>query len=400
MVTPLARRRPWIVARQAVALDQLSGGRFVLGLGLGLDSSGGELSRFGEETDDRRRAGMLDEGLEVLTRLLAGEHVDHRGEHYTVEDVTFLPTPVRAGRHPDLAGGALAEPSPGRPGVAPRRPVHDRHRRSGRPGRHRRRGPGAGPAVRHRRHRRVRRPEPAAWAAAGATWWLAGFDVFESYGRRRRGRDRRRPADWTPRAASPAAALPPAGPPRGRRAVGQSGRRRPGGPDVRPRDRGDHRRGGRRAAQPARQAQRPRRRHVRSPWSTPPRLARDPSVRAVVLSGEGRAFSAGLDFSGFMAMAGRPGHGRHGGAVRTAPAAGDRAGADLGAIGRTDGRITHLAQQAAHGWSEVPVPVDRRGAGATASVAACRSRWAPTCASSTPRPSCRCSRSGGACRPT
>ena len=35
MVTPLARRRPWIVARQAVALDHLSGGRFVLGLGLG-----------------------------------------------------------------------------------------------------------------------------------------------------------------------------------------------------------------------------------------------------------------------------------------------------------------------------------------------------------------------------
>ena len=34
------------------------------------------------------------------------------------------------------------------------------------------------------------------------------------------------------------------------------------------------------------------------------RLARDTSVRAVVLSGEGRAFSAGLDFSGFMAMAG------------------------------------------------------------------------------------------------
>jgi enoyl-CoA hydratase/carnithine racemase len=78
---------------------------------------------------------------------------------------------------------------------------------------------------------------------------------------------------------------------------------------------------------------------------TSARLARDPSVRAIVLSGEGRAFSAGLDFSGFMAMAGG---GR--GTV-------DTGGADLGAIGRTDGRITHLAQQAAHGWSEVPVPV-------------------------------------------
>ena len=93
------------------------------------------------------------------------------------------------------------------------------------------------------------------------------------------------------------------------------------------------------------------------------RLARDTSVRAVVLSGEGRAFSAGLDFSGFMAMAGgRVTVDAGGPASRadagTAERAGESpAGGDLGAIGRTDGRITHLGQQAAHGWSEVPVPV-------------------------------------------
>jgi alkanesulfonate monooxygenase SsuD/methylene tetrahydromethanopterin reductase-like flavin-dependent oxidoreductase (luciferase family) len=100
MVTPLARRRPWIVARQAVALDHLSGGRMVLGLGLGLDSSGGELSRFGEETDDRRRAAMLDEGLTILTALLSGEPVDHRGEHYHLDDVRLLPRPLRPGGLP------------------------------------------------------------------------------------------------------------------------------------------------------------------------------------------------------------------------------------------------------------------------------------------------------------
>jgi enoyl-CoA hydratase/carnithine racemase len=72
------------------------------------------------------------------------------------------------------------------------------------------------------------------------------------------------------------------------------------------------------------------------------RLAADPAVRAVVLSGEGRAFSAGLDFSIFGTMAGTS----------------DAAGLDgLDAIGATDGRITHLGQQAAHCWSEVPVPV-------------------------------------------
>jgi enoyl-CoA hydratase/carnithine racemase len=80
------------------------------------------------------------------------------------------------------------------------------------------------------------------------------------------------------------------------------------------------------------------------------RLATEPSVRAVVLSGEGRSFSAGLDFSGFQAMAD--------GGRSTAdgePTGGD--GTRLRAIGATDGRITHLAQQAAHCWSEVPVPV-------------------------------------------
>ena len=81
------------------------------------------------------------------------------------------------------------------------------------------------------------------------------------------------------------------------------------------------------------------------------RLAADASVRAVVLSGEGRAFSAGLDFSGFAAMAGR-GDGEGG------SSGGDRGrGGQLGTIGSTDGRITHLGQQVAHCWSEVPCPV-------------------------------------------
>jgi enoyl-CoA hydratase/carnithine racemase len=85
------------------------------------------------------------------------------------------------------------------------------------------------------------------------------------------------------------------------------------------------------------------------------RLAKDTSVRAVVLSGEGRAFSAGLDFSGFQAMAGAATD--DGAATADTEPAGGGGGGDLGGIGRTDGRITHLAQQAAHGWSEVPVPV-------------------------------------------
>jgi enoyl-CoA hydratase/carnithine racemase len=78
------------------------------------------------------------------------------------------------------------------------------------------------------------------------------------------------------------------------------------------------------------------------------RLAAEPEVRAVVLSGEGRSFSAGLDFSGFEAMA-------DGG--RATDDGEPRGGDGLRTIGATEGRTTHLAQQAAHCWSEVPVPV-------------------------------------------
>lgn len=65
MVTPLPRRRPWKLAREAASLDHLSGGRLILGVGIGHQPS--EFSRFGEEADARARGRILDEGLEVLT---------------------------------------------------------------------------------------------------------------------------------------------------------------------------------------------------------------------------------------------------------------------------------------------------------------------------------------------
>jgi alkanesulfonate monooxygenase SsuD/methylene tetrahydromethanopterin reductase-like flavin-dependent oxidoreductase (luciferase family) len=92
MVTPLARRRPQVLARQAASLAVLSGGRLVLGLGLG-DDWVGEFSAFGDEPDPKVRGRMLDEGLEVLTALLSGEPVDHDGEHFPARDVRFRPAP-------------------------------------------------------------------------------------------------------------------------------------------------------------------------------------------------------------------------------------------------------------------------------------------------------------------
>jgi len=105
MVTPLPRRRPQVVARQCVGLDQLSGGRFVLGAGLGLDRSGRELSAFGEELNDRRRAEMLDESLHLISALWTGEPVTHRGEHYLADGVQFEPGPVQDPRIPIWLAG-------------------------------------------------------------------------------------------------------------------------------------------------------------------------------------------------------------------------------------------------------------------------------------------------------
>jgi alkanesulfonate monooxygenase SsuD/methylene tetrahydromethanopterin reductase-like flavin-dependent oxidoreductase (luciferase family) len=95
MVTPLARRRPVKVARETATLDRLSGGRLTLGVGLGSDHFAGELSITGEELNDRRRARMLDESLEILAAAWSGAPVHHRGEHYTVDGMRFLPRPVQ-----------------------------------------------------------------------------------------------------------------------------------------------------------------------------------------------------------------------------------------------------------------------------------------------------------------
>lgn len=103
LVTPLARRRPWVVARQALTLDHLSGGRLVLGFGVGGDSNG-EMAEFGEEPEARRRAEMLDEGLELLTTIMAGEPIDHRGSHFTVRSRAFRPLPVQRPRIPIWLG--------------------------------------------------------------------------------------------------------------------------------------------------------------------------------------------------------------------------------------------------------------------------------------------------------
>ena len=175
MVTPLARRRPAKVARETVTLDRLSGGRLVLGVGLGSDRFGAEFSSTGEECDDRRRAAMLDEHLAVLDAAWSGEPVRHRGEHYVVDGPAFLP----ARRIPVWTAGFPGRTKPlrraaTRDGFFPVNLEHPDELAAVADALADLRGAASGPF-----DLVVGLPagaDVAAFAAAGATWWLTDFD--------------------------------------------------------------------------------------------------------------------------------------------------------------------------------------------------------------------------------
>jgi hypothetical protein len=104
LITPVARRRPWKLAREVVSLDHLSQGRTILGVGLGAPPDA-EFECFGEDPDDRVRARRLDEALEVLDGLWRGEDFSHHGEFFHVKDVRFVPRPLQTPRVPIWVAG-------------------------------------------------------------------------------------------------------------------------------------------------------------------------------------------------------------------------------------------------------------------------------------------------------
>jgi alkanesulfonate monooxygenase SsuD/methylene tetrahydromethanopterin reductase-like flavin-dependent oxidoreductase (luciferase family) len=90
-VTPVARRRPQVLAHELATLAAAAPARVLFGAGLG--GGHGEFARFGEDEGEHARAAKLDEGLDVVAALLSGEPVNHHGEHYTVDGVTLKPAP-------------------------------------------------------------------------------------------------------------------------------------------------------------------------------------------------------------------------------------------------------------------------------------------------------------------
>lgn len=109
LLTPVSRRRPWKLASETVTLDQLSGGRVILSVGLGAPDTG--FAAFGEETDRKVRAELLDEGLEIITRLWSGERFSYQGKHYTIKpDFWTPPQPIQKPRIPIWVVGLWPRP--------------------------------------------------------------------------------------------------------------------------------------------------------------------------------------------------------------------------------------------------------------------------------------------------
>src|SRR4051794_27537281 len=99
LVACTAFHPPGLIAKMAAAIDEISGGRLVLGLGAGWNEP--EFRAFGLPFD--HRVARFEEAFEIIRRLLAGERVTFEGRYHAVDDAVLLPPPAR---RPPLMVGA------------------------------------------------------------------------------------------------------------------------------------------------------------------------------------------------------------------------------------------------------------------------------------------------------
>jgi F420-dependent oxidoreductase-like protein len=105
LVSPATFRHPSVLAKSAVTVDHVSGGRVELGLGAGWNEL--EHSSYGFPfTELRTRMDVMAEQAEIIARSLEGESFSFEGEHYKVENLDALPKPVQRPRMPIVMGGS------------------------------------------------------------------------------------------------------------------------------------------------------------------------------------------------------------------------------------------------------------------------------------------------------
>ena len=109
MVTPIPRRRPWKLAKELITLDHLSGGRIVLGAGIG--NPDWEFTLFGEDPSLSVRAEKLDEGLEIISQMCSGE-IEYYGKHYEVQSEKIGPASLQKPRIPVWIAGTYGFKAP------------------------------------------------------------------------------------------------------------------------------------------------------------------------------------------------------------------------------------------------------------------------------------------------
>lgn len=105
LVSPLSFREPTLLARMAASVDDLSGGRLILGVGAGWQAR--EHNNYGWDLlEIPERFDRFEDGLEIITRMLrSDEPSTYQGEYYQIEDAILLPRPQRPGGPPLLIGG-------------------------------------------------------------------------------------------------------------------------------------------------------------------------------------------------------------------------------------------------------------------------------------------------------
>src|SRR4051794_41544632 len=114
-VIVMGRRQPALLARELATVDRLSGGRLVVGVGLGAPE-GERVAALGFPTD--RRVRRLTEGVAVMRALWAGDEAGHDGELWRFSGARGEPQPPQRPRPPLWVGArpGPARPPPARPG--------------------------------------------------------------------------------------------------------------------------------------------------------------------------------------------------------------------------------------------------------------------------------------------
>jgi hypothetical protein len=205
LLTPASRWRPWDLASAVATVDRLSGGRVIMGVGLGALHQG--WTAFEPDEGRRVRAEKLDECLAIYDGLMRGQPFTYRGMHYSAEPTDhFVPDPPAQRPRPPVwvvgarVIGRSAQPSLQRAarwdGLLPA-VIEDGEPRDVR-------GPSelvdlisevtslrkasgldAEPfdvvieADSTGEFVQLDPPDPAAWAAAGATWWVESWWTIE-----------------------------------------------------------------------------------------------------------------------------------------------------------------------------------------------------------------------------